>query len=129
MTPYVLQENIYIMPFTSAWWDTLLNNNCKPQLYKYKCHNTKSVYAHDLDVYICTGATDYFTRLSYRENCTCSEPKPSGILKKRIRKIKSLTVPNAVVTISLFTISSNLLTQLKVSKFNTLAPVRYLLLN
>ena len=118
MTPYKLKEDVFIVPFSHLWWDVLLSNICKPDLFKYRVHRRK-IYAHDIDVYTCTGVTDYFRPLIYKEICTCEEPIAHSKYLKCLGKIKKLKLPKAVVSIPLFTVSVNLSNQLLNSNYTT----------
>ena len=101
MKPYKLTQNIFVIPFIKDWWDVLLHNSCRTDLSKYKVHRSK-IYAHDLDIYTCTGITDYFTALIYKDICTCEDPIAKTTYVKRLFKIKPLVLPTSVITISLF---------------------------
>ena len=70
MSPYRLVANVFVVPFSKRWWDVLLSNVCKPDLQNYKVYASK-IYAHDLDLYISTSATDYLRALKYLPECTC----------------------------------------------------------
>ena len=123
MTPYRLYANVFVVPFHHKWWDVLLANICKPDLMKYRV-KTNKIYAHDLDIYTCTGATDYLRPIVYVPHCTCEEPKAhSNCGNKTLSKIKPLKLPKAITKTDVFTASSNLRTQLENAKFCTTTPV------